>query len=431
MADALVNFGYSTVATAPTPATTGTTLIVQAGDGTKFPTPPFDVTLYPSGTAPLISNAEIARCTSVSTDTLTLTRGVYGTTKQSVAVGWVVDNAVTANLLSQFVAVSNYAPAGKNLILNGGMEINQRASSSYTGVSGTATYGLDRWCFESSAANTTFAQSTSSPPTGMRYFQSVTNTSATSTTWALSQSLETNNVVPLQGKTVTVSFQYQIPTNFSNTVQVYLKYSTGTDANLLNAGTIILPSGLLNMDNNGTIFVNSSWSTAYGNFVIPSNATSLAIQFNSGGSTVNGAQFNVTAVQMEVGATVTPFIRQCNNYQDELAGCQRFYLQINSVGNSYTQFGQGLCGSTTQAIIQIQYPVQMRGNTTLNTSGSFLLYDGANVYTSISSIAINNGSVGPTSAVVYVNGSSYVQYRSVVLEAYGSTATYMAFNAEL
>lgn len=99
--DALVNFGYSTVAVAPSPATSGVTLTVQVGQGSRFPVAPFDVTLVPINTLPTIANAEIARCTNVTGDVLTLTRAQYGTPAQSVAVGWAVDNAVTANLLDQ------------------------------------------------------------------------------------------------------------------------------------------------------------------------------------------------------------------------------------------------------------------------------------------------------------------------------------------
>ena len=39
MPDAHKNFAYSTIATAPTPATSGTTLVVQAGEGALFPHP--------------------------------------------------------------------------------------------------------------------------------------------------------------------------------------------------------------------------------------------------------------------------------------------------------------------------------------------------------------------------------------------------------
>ena len=71
MVDALKNFAYSTVFLAPSPALSGPTLTVQPGDGAKFPTAPFDVTLYAVGTQPLSHNAEIARCTAVGNATLT------------------------------------------------------------------------------------------------------------------------------------------------------------------------------------------------------------------------------------------------------------------------------------------------------------------------------------------------------------------------
>src|ERR1700733_6823444 len=107
--DNLVNFGYGIVATAPSPATSGTSLILQTGQGAAFPVGSFDVTLWPSGTQPigltagsLTANAEIARAT-VSGDTLTLTRAQYGTTAMPVAIGYQVSNAPTAALLNQLV----------------------------------------------------------------------------------------------------------------------------------------------------------------------------------------------------------------------------------------------------------------------------------------------------------------------------------------
>ena len=77
----------STVATAPSPATSGTSLTVTAGQGSRFPTPPFEVTIFPTGSQPLASNAEIVGVTAVSGDTLTITRAQEGTTARSIVVG--------------------------------------------------------------------------------------------------------------------------------------------------------------------------------------------------------------------------------------------------------------------------------------------------------------------------------------------------------
>jgi len=98
--DAHKNFAYSTVATAPSPAASGTSLVVAAGDGAKFPTPPFNVTVWPIGVIPLTTNAEIARCTAISTDTLTLTRAQEGSSARTVIIGDQVAATITAKTLT-------------------------------------------------------------------------------------------------------------------------------------------------------------------------------------------------------------------------------------------------------------------------------------------------------------------------------------------
>lgn len=100
MPDAHKNFAYSTVATAPSPASSGTSLIVQAGDGAKFPTPPFNAVIWPAGTQPLASNAEVVRVTAIATDTLTITRAQEGSSARSVVVGDQISAAITAKLLT-------------------------------------------------------------------------------------------------------------------------------------------------------------------------------------------------------------------------------------------------------------------------------------------------------------------------------------------
>ena len=50
--DAHKNLAVSAVVTAPTPATSGTSLVVTAGDGARFPAPPFNVTMWPVNAQP-------------------------------------------------------------------------------------------------------------------------------------------------------------------------------------------------------------------------------------------------------------------------------------------------------------------------------------------------------------------------------------------
>jgi hypothetical protein len=85
--DALKNLAYSTVAAAPAPASSGTSLDVTSGQGSRFPTPPFNATVWATGANPIPSNAEIVRVTAISTDTLTIVREQEGSSARSVIVG--------------------------------------------------------------------------------------------------------------------------------------------------------------------------------------------------------------------------------------------------------------------------------------------------------------------------------------------------------
>ena len=101
------NLWISTVATAPSPATSGTTLTVHAGDGaTLTATPPFPVTIWAAGASPSLpaGNVEIALCTAVSTDTLTITRAQESTPARTVVVGDQIAATVTAGFLASLNA---------------------------------------------------------------------------------------------------------------------------------------------------------------------------------------------------------------------------------------------------------------------------------------------------------------------------------------
>jgi len=111
--DQIKNFSYSLVATPPSPATSGTSLVVTAGQGALFPTAPFDATIWPAGVQPLTTNAEIVRVTAVSTDTFTITRAQYGTTAQSITAGYQIAQTIDANLLNQLAPLSGATFTGE------------------------------------------------------------------------------------------------------------------------------------------------------------------------------------------------------------------------------------------------------------------------------------------------------------------------------
>jgi hypothetical protein len=111
-ADPHINFGYSSVATAPSPATSGLSLVVQTGDGAKFPSSgAFNVTVWATGAQPTTANSEIVRVASRSGDTLTLAARAQetsfgGPAARTIVVGDQIALTVTAKTLQDIEATT-------------------------------------------------------------------------------------------------------------------------------------------------------------------------------------------------------------------------------------------------------------------------------------------------------------------------------------
>ena len=102
--DAIKNLAYSTVATAPSPASSGTSLVVAAGEGTRFPAVSFNAIIWPSGAVPTPANAEIVRVTNIATDTFTITRTQESTSARTVVIGDQIAAIISKKWLDDLVA---------------------------------------------------------------------------------------------------------------------------------------------------------------------------------------------------------------------------------------------------------------------------------------------------------------------------------------
>lgn len=115
MVDTHKNFSYSLVATAPSPETSGTSLVVTAGQGSRFPAVPFNATIWQTGVQPTSANAEIVRVTAITTDTLTIVRAQEGSVARTVVVGDQISATITAKT---FTDIENLATAKKTITEN-------------------------------------------------------------------------------------------------------------------------------------------------------------------------------------------------------------------------------------------------------------------------------------------------------------------------
>lgn len=106
-ADAHKNFAYGTVLTAPSPATSGTSLVLNSGQGANMPAVPFNATVWPAGAIPTVSNAEVVRVTARSTDTLTITRTQESSSARTIIAGDQFAATITAKTLTDAENPSN------------------------------------------------------------------------------------------------------------------------------------------------------------------------------------------------------------------------------------------------------------------------------------------------------------------------------------
>lgn len=90
----LKDFATALIVTAPSPATTGTSLVIEAGYATRFPAVPFFATAHPQGTLPTLDNAEKVKVTAIAGDTFTIVRAQGDTTAKTIADGWRISNVV-------------------------------------------------------------------------------------------------------------------------------------------------------------------------------------------------------------------------------------------------------------------------------------------------------------------------------------------------
>lgn len=143
--DKHANFAYSTVATAPSPADTGTSLTVATGQGSRFPAVPFNVTVWPQASIPTPANAEVIRVTNVTGDVLTITRHQEGSSARSIIIGDQIGNTATnktftdlENLFTETTQTSDYGVLTTDsvVLINAGSGIVSVTLPTAVGVGG-------------------------------------------------------------------------------------------------------------------------------------------------------------------------------------------------------------------------------------------------------------------------------------------------------
>jgi hypothetical protein len=328
--------------------------------------------------------------------------------------------------------------AGKNAVINGGMDIWQRgtsvsipANSSYV-----SSYSADRWdtATASNQALTISRQSTNDTTNlpNIQYclrYQRNSGQTGTATLY-FSQSFETVNSIPFAGKTATLSFYARAGSNFSasgSAFSVALVSGTGTDQNI-NGGY----TGSATPASN-TVTLTTTWQRFSITGTVATNANEICLLFSHTPTGTAGTNdyYEITGVQLEIGAIPTPFSRCGTTLQGELALCQRYYWRANSSeGGVYSPICYGWSKTTTTFEGQITFPVKMRVSpTSIDYSTLAFIYANGNVSaaSAITLDLVNPISGSITGTIAAVSSASLPG----MIAANNSSSAYLGFSAEL
>ena len=241
----------------------------------------------------------------------------------------------------------------RNFFINGAMQVHQRNVS----VTGSGTYGVDRWWLAHSGTATLARSSTVPSGEGFDYSLKVSNISGGDA--AIGQPIELISTGKqgglASGKKITFSFYGKCDSGTDGITVICNfrqgKYSSTNQVSFTNSGA--------------GVTLTTTWTRHVVTMTIPtchSGSTMAAFELNG----ISGTS-HFTGFQMEIGNQATPF--EHRSFAEEVVLCQRYYA-VMKPGTNYAAYGCGCCYSTYQATFMITLPTEMRTSPTYAYTGS-------------------------------------------------------------
>jgi hypothetical protein len=147
--DAHKNFAIGAVLTPPSPATSGVTVVLGAGQGALMPAVPFNATVWPAGVNPTAANAEIVRVTARpgAADTFTILRTQEGSSARAILAGDQFAATITNKTLTDIESVTIPTPTagGGWLHDSSGGVVFERPTLGDLAQSGASDKQVVRW----------------------------------------------------------------------------------------------------------------------------------------------------------------------------------------------------------------------------------------------------------------------------------------------
>jgi hypothetical protein len=310
----------------------------------------------------------------------------------------------------------NSTAAGKNFLINGGMEIDQRNTASSAVTINTALrYTVDRWFLYNPSATNVTAQRVSGSNLGTQFALQI-NGATGFTGGNFAQRVESFHIAPLANQRVTFSIKVFSTVAIANAQLYGISCSAARDAvydTTMFSQAVSISPGLNNL----------SVTTTLPASIINGGEFGLAT-----GTIPSGQNIQISLAQVEIGSSLTQFSRSGGNLQTELAACQRYYQRFNGADH----FATAARFSTTGVWMNIPTKTTMRSVPSVAISSSSHLAVGsttgsttiaANSFTQNSRTSVNNlsvsfthstadGSVGGAATVIMDNVSGYIEAAS-------------------
>lgn len=263
----------------------------------------------------------------------------------------------------------------RNFLYNGAMNLAQYATT--YAVTASIAYGsLNRWAVvQLTSASAIFNQSTTSVPTGFKNCAKMGRNNGSALTNAIIafQVLESIDSVPLQGKTVTLSYWAKAGANYSAASSLFgvvLDTGTGTDQGPVNGGWTGSATPILT-----TQAITTSWVRYQHMATLSSSLNQVGIRLYYTPVGVAGADDNVyfTGVKLEICSVATDF--DIPPYAVEMELSQR-YLPVIPAGTYFPAFATSTTTVYAQAPIGITSRVAPTGISTTLSGNTYALASG-------------------------------------------------------
>jgi len=376
---------------------------------------------------------------------------LQGLSASSDAITLANDGTCTANITNNL--------SNRNLIINGAMQVAEHSNSN---AGAHNTYAVDRFNFikESTAANFTMSQSTTSPDGFSKSLKMDCTAADTSTAHnefvMVRYNIEAHDLQQLgygtsAAKPLVLSFYVRSSLTGTyvinllqadNSNKLYSRTYTINSADTWERKTISIPadtSGVINDDNGlglqinfgltlGSTYKGAGVSPTWESFTNDRFGSQHGVNFAS--STSN--EWYLTGVQLEVNTSGVATDFEHRSYGDELAKCQRYYFKITADDNDSVFLGYSTNGSNFYG--EVPFPTSMRTMPTYTGSGTAARYFSSNTSDdfNFSALAIHGShtSANPHHTSMYVAISSADGGTAGVCQAQNAVGT-LEFSAEL